>query len=179
MRDKMPDRDIEKNDNQKGLENLILLVLGAKDSKISMLHLEKEVFILWNFDPSIKVYLHFIEHYRGPYAPEIPETIKDPVYYYNDWVYLPPKNKDYLSGGYAKLTDNGRKNYKKILSKIKHNNNPDLMHLLTAIQMVRQLYDKLSFKELLLLIYDAYPRYIKASQEFNKINRERNKISKH
>jgi hypothetical protein len=34
---------------QKGLENFILLVLGMCDRKISLLHLEKEVFLLWNF----------------------------------------------------------------------------------------------------------------------------------
>jgi len=170
---------IEQEENNKGLENLILLVLGAKDSKISILHLEKEVFLLWNFDPSIRIYLHFIEHYRGPFSPEIPEAIKDPVYLDKSWIYIKPSNKDYLSGGYVKLTNNGRENYNKLLNDLIKTQNEDLRHLLTGINIVRQLYDKLTSKELLLLIYDSYPKYIKASEEYNKINRNRNTIAKH
>lgn len=169
---------IEQEDNQKGLENLILLVLGAKDSEISILHLEKEVFLLWNFHPSIRVYLHFIKHYRGPYSPEIPETIKEPVYLDDSWIYIRPKSNDYMSGGYVKLTSRGRDEYNKLFRKIKEAGDNDLMHLLTGIDILRQLYDKLSFKELLLLIYDSYPDYIKASEEYDKINRDRINIAR-
>lgn len=174
----MDDNQIENNDNQKGLENLILLVLGAKDIKISILHLEKEVFLIWNFHPSIKVYLNFIEHYRGPYSPEITETIREPMYLDNCWVYIPPKDKDYISGGYVKLTFKGRNEYNRILRTIKESQNDELMHLLTAINIARQLYDELSLDELLLLIYDTYPRYTKASEEYNRINKDRISIAK-
>lgn len=175
---KVDNNRIEQEDNQKGLENLILLVLGARDSKLSILHLEKEVFLLWNFHPSLKVYLHFIKHYRGPFSPEIPETIREPVYLYGSWKYIPPKNKDYMSGGYAKLTPKGQKRYNKVFNSIKNTGDDELMHLLTGIDIVRQLYDKLSFDELLLLIYDSYPKYIKFSEEYNRINRDRPNIAK-
>ena len=174
----MDNDQIEKEDNLKGLENLILLVLGAKDIKISILHLEKEVFLIWNFHPSIKIYLHFIKHYRGPYSPEITETIRDPMYLDNCWIYIPPKNKDYISGGYVKLTIKGKKEYNRLFKDVKESGNDELMHLLTAINIVRQLYDELSLNELLLLIYDSYPEYTKASEEYNRINRDRISIAK-
>lgn len=171
-------RNNEIDDNQKGLENLILLVLGSKkNKKISILHLEKELFLIWNFHPSIKIYLHFIKHYRGPYSPEIPETIRDPVYLDGCWKYLPPKNSDYISGGYVKLTHFGLKEYERLYNSIKNQKDDDLSHLLTAIDIVRQLYDKLDLDELLLLIYDSYPKFIDFSEEYNKINRNRVNIA--
>ena len=143
--------------NQKGLENLILLVLGAYNRRISVLHLQKEVFILWRFHPSIKDYLFFIKHYKGPFSSEIEKAIRYPMYLDDCWIYEPPLSEDDLSGGYVKLTHKGNIEYKRIYDealKIEK-----LLTLLTGIKMVRELYDQLSFEELLLLIYDTYPIY--------------------
>lgn len=164
------------DDNQKGLENLILLVIGSKKKPMSILHLEKELFIIWNFHPSIKIYLHFIKHYRGPYSPEITETIRDPVYLYDCWKYMPPK-KDYISGGYVKITVHGLKEYKRLNQSIKNQNDVLLLHLLNSIDIVRQLYDQLDLDELLLLIYDSYPDFIRYSEEYAKINQNRVNIA--
>lgn len=35
----------------RALEYLILLLLGTRDQKLSILHLEKEAFFIWNFHP--------------------------------------------------------------------------------------------------------------------------------
>ena len=93
---------------QRGLEIFILLVLGMSDRKISLLHLEKEVFLLWNFHKKIKSYLRFIKHYRGPFSKEIQETIINPMYLEGYWRYIPPISSDKLSGGYVELTSKGR-----------------------------------------------------------------------
>lgn len=156
---------------QKGLENFILLVLGVVDRRISLLHLEKEVFLLWNFHPKIKEYLNFIKHYRGPFSKEIQEAVQDPVYLEDCWIYIPPRRGDKLSGGHVELTDRGREEYNRLVKKI--GEQEDLLHLLAGMKMVRELYDKLSMEELLLLIYDTYPEYSEKSIVYREIERKR------
>ena len=51
--------------------------------------------------------------------------------------------------------------------------NERLSILLTGIQVVRELYDRLSLEELLLLIYDTYPEYKIRSNVSNDIFRKR------
>ena len=152
---------------QKGLENFILLILGVVDKRISLLHMEKEVFLLWNFHPRIKEYLNFIKHYRGPFSKEIQETIQDPFYLEDYWIYTPPMKGDRLSGGYVKLADKGREEYHRLVKKIEKKE--ELLHLLAGMKMVRELYDKLSMEELLLLIYDTYPEYSEKSKLYGEI----------
>ncbi|NJD76572.1 MAG: hypothetical protein FIB08_05670 [Candidatus Methanoperedens sp.] len=168
-------KDDNEDPKQKGLENLILLVLGIVDRKISFLHLEKEVFLLWNFHPKIKPFLNFIKHYRGPYSKEIQEAIQDPVYFENHWIYSPPPKGDKLSGGYVELTDAGRNEYERLSEIIK--NNDELLHLFTGIKIVRELYDKLTLKELLLLIYNTYPEYIERSNVYKDIFKDKKALA--
>ena len=156
---------------QKGLENFLLLVLGAVDRRISLLHLEKEVFLLWNFHPKMKEYLTFIKYYRGPFSKEIQEVVLDPVYLEDHWIYTPPRRGDRLSGGHVKLTNRGREEYSRLVRKI--GEQETLLHLLAGIRMVRELYDKLSMEELLLLIYDTYPEYSEKSKVYREIERKR------
>ena len=132
----------------KSLENLILLVLGASNSRTSVLHIQKEVFILWNFHPSIKDFIYFVKHYKGPFSFEIDKIIHHPFYLDGCWVYEFPRKDDDLSGGYVILTDKGIMEYERIYKEaIK---NESLRTLLTGIKMVRELYDNLSFEELII-----------------------------
>jgi len=71
----------------RALEHLILLLLGARDKRISVLHLEKEAFFIWNFHPDIKKFMSFISHYRGPYSEEIQQAIRNPFHLINCWTY--------------------------------------------------------------------------------------------
>jgi hypothetical protein len=164
------------NSNLKGLENFVLLVVGAINRPISILHLEKEVFLLWNFHPSIKSYLHFIKHYRGPFSVEIERIAKSPFYLENCWDYIPPKKGDDLSGGYLQLNKKGESEYRRLYDQVEQN--PSLQNLLTGIQMVRDLYDNLSVEELLLLIYDTYPEYREKSNVYFKIFQKRESLAK-
>jgi membrane carboxypeptidase/penicillin-binding protein PbpC len=49
--------------------------------------------------------------------------------------------------------------------------------ILAAMKMVRELYDKLSLEELLLLIYDTYPEYQKKSDVFEVIRKAKKKLA--
>jgi hypothetical protein len=142
---------------QKGLESLILLIIGASSRPVSLLHLQKETFLLWNYHPYMKDFLHFIKHYRGPFSSEVEKIVLYPFYLDGCWSYEPPSRNDKLSGGYIRLTPKGIKKYQELFQKARMNEN--LIPLLTGIQAVRELYDKLSLEELLLLIYDTYPEY--------------------
>jgi hypothetical protein len=142
---------------QKGLESLILLIIGASSRPISLLHLQKETFLLWNYHPYMKDFLHFIKHYRGPFSSEVEKVVFYPFYLDGCWSYVPPPRNDKLSGGFVELTPKGLKKYHELFQKARKNDN--LIVLLTGIQVVRELYDKLSLEELLLLIYDTYPEY--------------------
>jgi len=157
------------------LEHLILLLLGANDQKISILHLEKEAFFLWNFHPDIKKFMGFISHYRGPYSEEIEQIIKNPFNLINCWTYIPPTRYDTLSGGYVELTPHGRREYQRLYAA--SSVNPQMGPILAAMKMVRELYDKLSLEELLLLIYDTYPEYQKKSNVFDDIQKSKKRLA--
>jgi len=163
-------------DRLKALEKFILLTLGAIDRPISILHLEKEVFLLWNFHPDIHNYLNFIKHYKGPYSEEISKIIHHPFYLNNCWEYQPPINSSDLGGGYVELTDAGRLEYRKFYSDAK--GIESLLPLLSGIKMVRELYDNLSSEELLLLIYSTYPEYTEFSKIYKGIERKKKQLAK-
>ena len=163
-------------DRLKALENFILLTLGAIDRPISILHLEKEVFLLWNFHPDIHNYLNFVKHYKGPFSEEIAKIIHHPFYLNNCWEYYPPHSENDLGGGYVELTDNGRAEYNRIYSDAKERES--LLPLLSGIKLVRELYDNLSLEELLLLIYDTYPEYTEFSKIYKDIERKKNQFAK-
>ncbi|MDO8872609.1 MAG: hypothetical protein Q7V05_07765 [Methanoregula sp.] len=153
---------------QKALENFILLVLGASNKKISLLHLEKEVFLLWNFHPLVKDFIVFIQHYRGPYSKEIEDAIRRPFYLENCWSYSYPKNSEDISGGRVELTEKGHLQYLKIYQEVIRNE--QMLPILAGMKMVREMYDDLSIEELLLLIYDTYPEYRKKSNVADTID---------
>jgi hypothetical protein len=159
----------------RALEHLILLLLGAKDQKISLLHLEKEAFFIWNFHPDIKKFMTFISHYRGPYSEEIQQVIRNPFHLLNCWTYIPPARHDTMSGGYIELTAQGRREYQRLYAA--SSANPQMETILAAMKMVRELYDKLSLEELLFLVYDTYPEYQKKSDVFDTIRKAKKRLA--
>ena len=52
---------------QKFIEYLILLILGDFNDKLSVLHIQKEIYLLCNFDVDLKELFSFVKHYKGPY----------------------------------------------------------------------------------------------------------------
>jgi len=160
---------------QKSRENLVLLIIGSSHHRLSMLHLEKEAFLLWNFHPGIKDFIKFIKHYRGPFSKEVQESVTAPMYCLGCWNYSSPTRGERLSGGYVSISPEGEKEYRRLVKRMEED--PDLRQLLSAVRMVRQMYDGLSVEELLLLVYDTYPEYIDRSDVYKDIAKKRRPIS--
>lgn len=120
--------------------------------------------------------MNFIKHYKGPYSEEIAKIIRHPFYLSNCWAYQPPIDSNDLGGGYVELTDIGRHEYEKLYPEAKKQES--LLSLLSGIKMVRELYDNLSFEELLLLIYSTYPEYTEFSKIYKDIERKRKTLAK-
>lgn len=168
--------DIETD--QKMRELIILFILANSIKKISILHLQKEAFLLWKFDNQLKDSMHFISHLKGPFSRDIEETIEYPMALINCWKTYKPSRNDDLSGGFIKITSKGITKYNKIEKEIKKSEIEELLHLLTASQIVTHIYNKLSVEELLLLIYDTYPNFTKKSSIYEKIYSNKDIISK-
>lgn len=173
-----------KDNKQKMLEFIILLILGcSSEQKISVLHLQKEAFLIQNFHPDItKEFFNFIKHHKGPFSRDINETIRDPLFLENCWQYLKPSNEDKLTGGYVSITSTGKDVYEDLLSTIKNvtdkEQKENLLHLITGIKILTDLYNKLNPEELLLLIYDTYPKYIEKSSLYYQLNNKRPQIAR-
>ncbi len=160
-------------DPQRGVEMFLLLLIGGGTGRISMLHLEKEAFILWNFHPGVHDFIQFVAHLRGPFSKEIADTIRSPVYCEDCWLYTPPMRGDRMSGGQVELTSAGHKQYNNLFELMQKQQQPSLNALLTGIRMVRRLYDQLTDEELLLLIYDTYPNFATKSTVIANIEKRR------
>jgi DNA-binding MarR family transcriptional regulator len=132
------------------IERYLILLLGVEDKPIpSPLHLQKELFILSKANPKIGEFVTFEKHYYGPYSEDIDELIKNPVFHTNAYQ-LDRKES-------IRLTPEGREIYNKLVRD--YSDNPKLKALLGMMKMIRELYDKLSKKELLFLMYITYEEY--------------------
>ena len=131
------------------LERYIILLLGVVDRPIpSILHLEKEIFILTRVHPKVSEYVTFIKHYKGPYSEVLNDLIRNPIFYPK--AYILEDNKIYL-------TQEGKKIFKEIVKE--HSKDEKFRMLLAVLKMIRELYDKLTEEELLFLIYLTYSDY--------------------
>ena len=95
------------------------------------------------------------------------------MYLEGHWNYV--SSRDRISGGYVQLTPKGKQEYKRLVEKLQ--DNEDMLHLLAGIKMVRELYDKLSLEELLLLIYDTYPDYTERSEVWEDIKKKKSQLA--
>lgn len=157
-------------ENQKAVEYLVLLLLGSsKKKKLSVLHLEKEFFYLWNATEYIKQLIEFVAHYKGPFSSALAETLKSPMWLEDYWEYKPKKDK--ISGGTVELTSIGEKEYNKLVDKIHLDDRTQLIHILAAMELLHDLYDDLKPEELLYLVYTnpRYKNYTKKSEVYNYI----------
>ncbi|AMQ18689.1 hypothetical protein A0127_05655 [Thermococcus peptonophilus] len=142
----------------KTIEYLILLILGKAGGEISVLHLQKIFFFLWKFHPEVRKLLEFVPHLKGPFSDDLDDSIKNPLYVVGCWKYLPPKNKsqaERAKGGYLVITDKGRETYKKLIEGLRKKalEDKDALALISAVELIVPLYSKLSWDELLFLLY--------------------------
>jgi hypothetical protein len=159
-------------DNQEVREHLVLLLLGtSKSDSHSMLQIQKEFFYMWRSSERIKPLIRFIAHYRGPYSEGLKDTVINPMYLENLWDYLPPSNRDKLTGGFIRINSDGKKEFNRFMRAIKKKKNEDLIQLIAAMRLLHDLYDNLSSEEFLLLVYvnpDNHD-FIKKSEIYNSI----------
>ncbi len=162
---------------RESLEDLLLLVLGAvPETPMSMLHLEKEIYILYNFHPAIPKFIEYRAHLRGPYSSDIESAIFSPYIRTEDWDYIPAKKGDKYSSGSVRLTETGKKHYQELYQVMMANKK---MHsLLSGIEIVRGLYDRLTPKEFIYLIYKTYPEMTVNSEIKKEIFADSELISK-
>ena len=143
-------------DSPELIERHIVLLLGVERRALpSMLHLQKEMFLLSNLKESLKEELNFEKHYYGPYSQVLDESIKNPLHLSNAFDF---ENKKIL------LTASGQREFLKMIKE--YSSEKKFLDLISSIKLLRGLYDKLSGDELLFLIYKTYPKYT----EFSKIS---------
>ena len=144
-------------ENQEKIERLILLLLGtSKSSRLSLLHIQKELFVLQRSSGSLADLFLFVPHYKGPFSKEISEAIVTPLCLDDLWTYSSPK--DELSGGYVELNSSGRREFNRLMHRITKGDNELLISLVAGMDLVHDLLDDLPPRELLYVIYTS-PEY--------------------
>ena len=141
------------------VEKYAILMLGVKDVPVpSILHLQKELFILSKIKPEIDEHFNFKAYYKGPFSLVLNNVVEDPVY--TKEAFDIQNNKILLGeGGLIEL------------SEIIKNNREDskLNDILIQMKFIREFYDRLSENELLFLIYDTYKEFPERSLVSEKI----------
>ncbi|RLI77333.1 hypothetical protein DRP05_10500 [Archaeoglobales archaeon] len=141
------------------IERYIILLLGVVNRPIpSLIHLEKELFILSKANPVISNFITFIKHHYGPYSDDVRDVVENPVYYPGAYEY---------DGRKIYLTKKGQQIYNDLIKK--YSANPKFKELIGILKMIRELYEKLSIEELLFLIYITYPEYQEQSRISKKL----------
>lgn len=136
------------------IERYLILLLGSVDRPIpSSEHLQKELFVLSKSNPKIAEIIFFDKHYKGPYSSDLNDITKEPAYH----------SDAYELDRYQRLhiTSRGKEIYEKLISE--NIANPRFKDFLSMIKMVRELYEKLTVRELLFLIYITYDEYTQKS----------------
>jgi len=151
------------DDELEVIEKYILLLVGIVDRPVpSFTHLEKEMFMLSKCFPIIQECFNFEAFHYGAYSQALQEAVQEPFYYENAFK---------IEGNKISLSDEGKDEFKKIL----HEGQSDkyASELLSALKLIRELYDKLSVNELLFLVYNTYPESAKFSSVSDKYLKNR------
>jgi hypothetical protein len=140
------------------IERYIILLLGVVNRPVpSFTHLEKEMFILSKCFPIIQEYFNFEEYHYGAYSLALQEAVEEPFYYEDAFK---------IEGNKISLSDSGKKEFQKII--LEGKSDKYASELLSALKLIRELYDKLSVDELLFMIYNTYPESAKFSSVSDK-----------
>ena len=136
---------------------LLILLLGSADRPISSeFHVHKELFILTRTFPKLSELFEFDAYRKGPFSRVAQDTLDDLI------------ERGYVisvGGSYA-LSEQGRAMYEDIVNGLRRKD------LINTMKRIRDMYDKLSIDELLLLVYVTYPEYTVESEELRRILRK-------
>jgi hypothetical protein len=146
-------------DDAEIVERYLILLLGANSKPIpSDMHLQKEIFILSNFKDSISGSFDFQKHYFGPYSQVLEEALKNPAYFSKAFEF----NYKQIF-----LSKEGKKEFSKMVRNFSKEENFKI--LISAMELLRNLYDKLTQDEFMFLVYETYPQYTQFSQVSDKL----------
>jgi hypothetical protein len=142
--------------SEEDAEKLIILMIGSSVGPVpSFTHMQKEMFILSRTFPKVEDLFYFEHHYLGAYSQILDGLIKEPAYY--------PEVYSYNIRGIF-LTVIGKKTHDEIIYENRKSETLNLMR--NSMKMIRQLYDRLTTNELLLLMYLTYPEYTDKSSVY-------------
>lgn len=141
-------------------EDYILLLLGAGERSIpTPEHLQKEMFLLCEAFPKAKELFQFEKHYEGPYSQSLQEQAENPFHRSDAY--------GFDSSRRLQLTESGRRQFNALLQK--NHSNDRVVKLLQNMKLIRDVYDRLTRDEILLLIYVTYPKYTEFSEVYEKL----------
>ena len=154
------------NDLPKIVEEFIVSLLGSKEKACpTVWHLQKEIFIFTKMNPKSKPLFNFVKHYEGPYSEILQESLKEPMYYEDAF--------SIKQNGEICLTDEGQKIFDNLRKMYTHDEK--FLHIINNFKLIRDIYDKLTKKELLFLIYITYPEHIEYSNVYDRLVRDKKK----
>ena len=143
--------------SEEDAERLIILMIGSSGRPVpTFIHMQKEMFLLSRSFAKIEDTFHFEAHYYGAYSQHLDESIKEPLYY--------PNSYSYDKRGIF-LFNEGKSNFESFSRKYKSSESFQL--ILSSMKMTREIYDKLTYNEFLLLMYLTYPDYTAKSVIFS------------
>jgi hypothetical protein len=153
------------------IERYIILLLGVRDSPIpSLLHLEKEMFIFSKINEKVRKFIPFTPHYQGPYSDPLKDVIESPFYFPSAWEIIDKGGKKEIV-----LTSKGKKIFEELVKMFDKDEN--FSSILRNLKLIRELYDRLSEEELLILVYFNYPEYTTKSKILESIIRRGEEIA--
>ncbi len=153
-------------DELKVIERYLILLLGVKEEPIpSETHLQKELFFLSKSNPIIKNFITFQKHYFGPYSEVVNDLSRNPVHFINSFEY----NKE----GKFSLMNQGKDIFENLVEEYQDNEN--FKKMLSAMKLIRKLYEKLTTDELLFLIYATYDEYTEKSHKAKRLLTKRSR----
>ena len=125
------------------------------------------MFIFSNFNPTVKKFVNFRSHYKGPYSQELQALVESPLYFTSAWE---------IEDGKIRLTEKGKILFKELVKLFE--NDEKFNRNMESLRLIREIYDRLSPDELLLLIYITYPEYGEKSKLFDRIQKRKEEIAR-
>lgn len=158
-------------DDAEFIERNLILLLGVREEPIpSVMHLQKEIFLLSNFKKEIAETFNFEKHYYGPFSQVLNEALKSPAYFSEAF---------YFDGEKVSLTSYGRNMFLEMVKNFSKEENFNI--LISSLKILRDIYDKLTMDEVMFLIYETYPSYTELSEVSDRLLKDnimREKLTK-
>ncbi|MFH1452178.1 MAG: hypothetical protein ABIF88_03325 [archaeon] len=143
-------------DEAEFIERYMILMLGASKNPLpSVMHFQKEMFLLSKFKMDVADSFNFEKHYFGPFSQVLNDALKSPAHFSEAFNFDRSK---------ILLTEDGRREFDKMIKNF--SKEEDFKIIVSSLELLRSLYDRLSETEIMFLIYETYPEYT----EFSKVS---------